>query len=106
MIEFRLTDTSLHMTGHARSAPYGEDLVCAAASAIFNTAVINVLKLSEDECCAVAYDTAPGDSWVSVTPVRGREEEVRQVFRVIGNGLAGMVATYPAYIRRKEEAAV
>lgn len=38
MIKVKYTDTSLEVSGHAKYAPKGNDIVCAAVSAIVETA--------------------------------------------------------------------
>ena len=35
----------LHVRGHAGTAPYGEDLVCAAVSAVVQTAALGLARL-------------------------------------------------------------
>ncbi len=38
----------LHVHGHAGTAPYGQDLVCAAVSAIVQTAALGLGRLDRD----------------------------------------------------------
>lgn len=99
MITVRITDTSLHVSGHAGCGPAGQDIVCAAVSALYNTATLNLLALSDEGVCAVAYDPAPGKAWVAATPVRGREADVKQVLDIIGRGLRTMAEQYSDFVQ-------
>ena len=98
MITIQFTDTSLHISGHAGCGPAGQDIVCAGVSTLYNTVVLNLLALSEEGVCAVAYDPAPGKAWVAATPVRWQEATVKNVFHVIGIGLRAMAEQYSQYL--------
>ena len=39
MIKVSLTQNRIHVSGHANTAPYGSDIVCAAVSAITLTLI-------------------------------------------------------------------
>lgn len=99
MITIQFTDTSLHISGHAGCGPAGQDIVCAGVSTLYNTVVLNLLALSDEGACAVAYDPAPGKAWVAATPVRWREDEVRRVFRFAEIGLRKMAEQYGEYTK-------
>lgn len=99
MITIRITDTSLHVSGHAGCGPAGQDIVCAAVSALYNTAVLNLLALSDAGICAVAYDPAPGKAWVAATPVMRHEADVKQVMDIIGRGLRSMAEQYSDFVQ-------
>lgn len=87
----------MKVTGHANSAPYGEDLVCAAVSAVM-TGGINALNLK-----AVKVKNTEGLSEIQITNLQNLENQ--SVLRVISTQLQTIANDYPTYIRiqTKEE---
>lgn len=47
MIEIYLTNGSIEIDGHADYAEYGNDIVCAAVSAILQTAQLGLMQLAK-----------------------------------------------------------
>lgn len=47
MIKIYLTNSSIEIDGHAGYAEYGNDIVCAAVSAILQTAQLGLIKLAQ-----------------------------------------------------------
>lgn len=47
MITVKITDNSIKIEGHANYAPYGSDIVCAAVSAILQSAQLGIIHLAE-----------------------------------------------------------
>ena len=97
MITIHFSEYSLHVSGHAGCGPYGQDIVCAGVSAIYNGVVLNLLALADD--CTVTYDASPGNAWVSAEPVCGKANEVRAVFRFAAIALRKMAEQYSTYIQ-------
>ncbi len=87
----------MKVTGHANSAPYGEDLVCAAVSAVM-TGGINALNLK-----AVKVKNIEGLSEIQITNLQNLENQ--SVLHVISTQLQTIANDYPKYIRiqTKEE---
>jgi uncharacterized protein YsxB (DUF464 family) len=87
----------MKVTGHANSAPYGEDLVCAAVSAVM-TGGINALNLK-----AAKVKNTQGLSEIQITNLQNLENQ--SVLRVISTQLQTIANDYPTYIRiqTKEE---
>jgi|688.fasta_scaffold02739_16 hypothetical protein len=87
----------MKVTGHAHSAPYGEDLVCAAVSAVM-TGGINALNLK-----AVKVKNIEGLSEIQITNLQNLENQ--SVLHVISTQLQTIANDYPKYIRiqTKEE---
>ncbi|MEY3431519.1 MAG: hypothetical protein RIS53_417 [Bacillota bacterium] len=87
----------MKVTGHANSAPYGEDLVCAAVSAIMKGG-INALNHK-----AVRVKNKEGLSEIQVT--EPQELTTQSVLHVISTQLQTIANDYPKNIRiqTKEE---
>ncbi len=81
----------MKVTGHANSAPYGEDLVCAAVSAVM-TGGINALNLK-----AVKVKNKEGLSEIQVTEPQNLENQY--ALQVISTQLQTIANDYPKYIR-------
>ena len=81
----------LHVHGHAGTAPYGEDLVCAAVSAVVQTAALGLARLDRMAAAARVRD---GDlSW------QGESGEAGQVIlETCVLGLQDIAASYPGAI--------
>ncbi|MEN9819537.1 MAG: hypothetical protein RL379_315 [Bacillota bacterium] len=87
----------MKVTGHANSAPYGEDLVCAAVSAVM-TGGMNALNLK-----AVKVKNIEGLSEIQVT--NPQDQANQSVIHVLAIQLQTIANDYPKYIRiqTKEE---
>ena len=48
MIKIYMEDKGFIVKGHADYAPYGEDIICSAVSAIVQTAQMGLERLAED----------------------------------------------------------
>ena len=85
--------TGFSVTGHANRGEYGEDLVCAAVSAVVQTAILGVVEVlnlnagvsvSEgDTSCILDRDTSP--------------EEIEKAAVVLNTMLAGLRSIQAAY---------
>lgn len=47
MITVKITDNSIKIEGHADYAPNGSDIVCAAVSAILQSAQLGIINIAE-----------------------------------------------------------
>lgn len=81
----------MKVTGHANSAPYGEDLVCAGVSAIM-TGGINALHRQ-----TVKIKNTEGLSELQVTDVKDHHNQA--VYQVIYTQLKTIAEAYPKFIR-------
>ena len=81
----------MKVTGHAQSAPYGEDLVCAAVSAIM-TGGINALDLKQAKVTNIE-----GLSEIQVLDLHHQPNQA--VYRVMMTQLTTIAEAYPKYIR-------
>ena len=87
---------SLEMKGHANSAPYGEDLVCSAASAI----VIGGINAINDD---VPFTYKVDEGYVLI---KGKPEEISQndviVLETIVKQLKTLEKDYAKFIKIEE----
>ncbi|MDO4852799.1 MAG: ribosomal-processing cysteine protease Prp [Clostridia bacterium] len=88
----------VHVTGHAGCGAYGEDLVCAAVSAVVQTAILgitDVLNLNAgvsieegDTTCILDRDTSESEL-----------KQARIVFETMETGLRSIQASYPKTLK-------
>jgi uncharacterized protein YsxB (DUF464 family) len=83
----------MKVTGHANSAPYGEDLVCAAVSAVI-TGGINALDL-----IAVKVKNTEGLSDLQILDLK--HDPNQSVYRVMHIQLQTIANDYPKFIHIK-----
>lgn len=85
----------LKVEGHAESADYGRDLVCAAASVLFQTLLKTLEAISDD----VENRVFPGDSYVRYEPVTEDESDrASMAFATIAIGYDWLSNQWPEYI--------
>lgn len=96
---FGKKDGKLFLTarGHAGTAEYGKDLVCAAATMLAYTlaqsaCVLNAEGKLIDE---PTINIASGDADISFTPSAGHEAEAETTMKVIENGAQCLSGVYP-----------
>ena len=87
----------MEIRGHAGAAPAGQDLVCAAISALSYT-LINAAMSCEDFGGHVLMNDGEALIRVECCPEDGAEERCREMFRTIWCGLATIEESYPDYI--------
>ena len=84
------------MKGHADSAPFGEDLVCAAASTL---AIV-----IENSLCVqgVSYNAEMDEGYVRVMVTENEDERIaliaQSVLKTMEVGINALVQIYPDYI--------
>lgn len=61
MIDISITDYGIHVRGHAEAGPKGQDIVCAAISALTQNLIYSLERLAEDK---IKYVIEPG--WVDI----------------------------------------
>ncbi len=89
--------------GHAGAAPKGNDIVCAAVSALTYTLAANALDLKD---CGftrrVMTRLDHGDSEIHVTPKRPWRGTTDLVFSSVCVGFRLLAENYPKYIEYQE----
>ena len=101
MIQGFVRGTTLNLQGHAGSGPYGQDLVCAAV-----TALVYALaqRLQQWEQKGALEDPAEiqlgsGKAQISAIPKGDYEAQVTEDFCLISGGLKFLETHYPERIR-------
>lgn len=90
--------TSFKMTGHADAGPYGQDIVCAAASAL-SISTVNGLEQVVHATPHIKQDSANG-GFLEVSQLdEGRESQI--LLRTLLNGLLDIQESYPKNIKVK-----
>lgn len=85
--------------GHAGTAPAGEDLVCAAVSALTYTLAENVAQLHRlGKVTEPEIRLENGDAEISCVPVEGYRSIVRVIFGAVCIGFALLAEKYPGAI--------
>lgn len=89
----------VQIKGHANSAPYGHDLVCAAVSAIALTLAGNVSYMeTQDAVRNVVIKLDEGNAEIRCVAGKKYKESVGQVFRSICIGFELLSTKYPENI--------
>lgn len=91
ILEFR-------MTGHADSGPYGQDIVCAAVSALAISTVNGLKQVVHSEPEVISNETDGGLLKVLQLDQR-RETQI--LLATFANGINDIAANYPANIKVK-----
>lgn len=89
----------LELTGHAGSAPAGQDLVCAGVSVLAYTVTQMVSDLASVMTEPSTIEMSSGRTVVECSPSRDHAEEIDVVFATILCGLRLLSAQYPNYVQ-------
>ncbi|MCL2570503.1 MAG: ribosomal-processing cysteine protease Prp [Firmicutes bacterium] len=85
----------LSATGHAEYAALGYDIVCAATSAIIQTACLGLTKF---DCCEIKK--SDGNIYIKVCAPTTQNQLILNTMML---GLHDLQTQYPKYIKIKEE---
>jgi len=89
----------LTVKGHAKSADYGKDLICAAVSALALTLGGNVEYMADSGCVTEpVVRLEEGDAQISCKPLSRFRAVVRQTFLSVCVGFELLAKKYPEYI--------
>ena len=92
-----------HVTGHAECGAYGEDLVCAAVSAIVQTAILGITDVLELESGISVED---GDAYciIDQNAPQLKKDQASVIFRTMETGIRSIQSSHPGTlkIRNKE----
>lgn len=95
---FRLT-----VKGHAKAAPPGQDLICAAVSTIWNTTE-RALNGTPDRILRLRPTVTIGDGYRSVEccPRHEAISECALILRIAAEGLQLLAESFPEYVCYRE----
>lgn len=94
-------ELSLRLSGHAMSAPRGEDLVCAAASILAFTAEAALEDEAERFFPRVIKKS--GELSILCEPAAGARKACRRLLDTLWYGFELLAREYPAYVRAQKE---
>lgn len=100
------TDGSVHavVSGHAASAPKGQDLVCAGVSALVTALGAAVERMYWQEMMARCPRIELGEGYAEI--IASPKDELYgaavMAFWVIQNGVAELARTFPEYVKITE----
>lgn len=91
----------LEVTGHARSAPKGEDLICAGASILAMTLaqVISFAHADKKLKCSPTLQLEDGNCVIWCLPKDKYLDELRTEFETIVTGYDFLSMNYPEYVK-------
>ncbi len=97
-VEYRRSVPEMTFCGHAGYAPAGQDIVCAGVSALFG-ALARSLQRKEDDGSGTLEIREEDGGWHVAFHTEGRaQDEIREIFETISDGLQLMEETYPEYL--------
>lgn len=97
MITVDLDGTTLSIQGHAGAAPYGQDLVCAAVSALAYALATRLTELEQQDALKEppVIRLLSGNALISAVPKEAYIRELAEAFRVVAGGLHLLAEYYP-----------
>ena len=95
MIRVRYSPNCLSVEGHAEYAPVGRDIVCSAASALFNAAVASLEELDKKH----TIPRRQGDGEASVSYLGRKGKEAQTIIKTVVIGYRCLAYMYPNNIK-------
>lgn len=93
MIDVTVREDRVTVSGHANYAASGEDIICAAVTALSITLFKSLTDLTEDK---IEYDVQPG--WVDIK-YRDLSEKAKALIDSFFIGICLVADEFPGYIR-------
>jgi len=93
MITISITETSIHVHGHARAGPPGQDIVCAAVSTLTQNLISSIEELTEDK---ISYSISPGMVDIDYGELSEASKLLVDSFFL---GICRIANSYPGYVR-------
>lgn len=99
LIEITVDETEIRVDGHAGFGSSGQDIVCAAVSALFQTLVWSIEDLARDK---ITYEFVSGRSWLNCDGglhEGSLSEEADLLVRSFFVGVNAIQEAYPGFVR-------
>ncbi len=90
--------TSFIVSGHASWAPYGEDIVCAAVSAITQTTIYGIIKILKIQT-ELKIEEGLIECYIPGYLTEKEQEKVALLLETMILGLEQIQEEYPGYIQ-------
>ncbi len=101
MIKIIIKPREVTITGHANSAPPGQDLVCCAVSTLYSSLVANLLRdTKQDKNNEVEYNGLKGDAFVKVKKFNTR---CYYSFKFFRTAIKHLASEYSEYIQVEDK---
>lgn len=97
MITAQRLKNAIHISGHAEYARHGEDIVCAAVSALFQTFILTMDKIKAETQDRYIYDIKEGDSVIMFHGEKSQEAQL--LIKSLFIGLEAIAENYPDNVR-------
>lgn len=92
--------SSVFAAGHANWADYGDDVVCAAVSAILQAAWLGLVEHAQ---IALDADRSSGNLQLIVPPEERDRDDVRAILATAELAVEQIAFQYPAFVRAARE---
>ena len=86
------------VTGHAKCGEYGRDLVCAAVSAIVQTAVLGITDVVKLEC-GLSVRSGYARCIIGQDAPQLKKDQVSVIIRTMEAGIRSIQTLYPGTLR-------
>lgn len=93
MIKVTITNNQISVIGHAEYAPHGQDIVCAAVSALLQTFIMSVEELTDDK---IICDISAGNAVIKYKELSKQSKLLVSSFLI---GIQAISAGYPQYVK-------
>ena len=93
LIELKVRDHEITVTGHANYAEYGKDIVCASVSILMQNLVKSIHDLTNDE---IEYDLRAGQAFIKYRNLSEKSKTLIDSFFI---GICSIADAYPDYVR-------
>lgn len=93
MIKVRIRPERIEISGHARYAEYGKDIVCAGVTALTQTLIQSIENLTDDE---IEYRISPGKVEVEYRNLSEKSKTLVDSFFV---GICLIAEEFPEYVK-------
>lgn len=97
MITAQELKNAIHISGHAEYARHGEDIVCAAVSALFQTFIMTMDEIKAETKDRYIYDIKKGDSIIMFHGEKSQEAQL--LIKSLFIGLEAIAENYPDNVR-------
>ena len=97
LIEIKADKGTITITGHAGYAPPGNDIVCAAVSALTQTFIASVEQCTDDK---IEYEIEPGNTVIKLWTLSEKSKTLLESFFI---GCRMIEESYPANVRIEKE---
>lgn len=96
---------SISAEGHSGFAPHGEDIVCAAASVLMQTAVNSMYAVAGLDLVIFESEASTAYMYLEVPGNLNDDQALKAqiIFRTVLTGFQGIEEVYPNYIRLYNE---